>query len=424
MSKVSKPKILIVGDFSFSRGEAGSNYVIGLGKAIEGAGFRVEYLGEDLDRGTVREDFREFTCHLVQNRRARTGWRATICGLTASDDGLIKWLEQTPAGEFSAVIAYVGSGSTVGFLVRLHRLCLRKGFKLMVVVGEWQRLSQFGSSKLRRLVMATVDSEIQRRLVNKTITHVIAISRFLERYYRNSGCQVIRIPPLVDAQARKWDCRETPTRGGSFVKLLFSGGWQRDRLDLITEAVVRLRNEGHAMVLEFLGCGPEDLESNAGLRSQIRKAPAGTFRFHGRVPVEQVLPITASADFGLMLRDRAKWSEACFPSKVAELQALGVPLLCNLTSDLDEQLRDGENALVVPQVSVAAFVATVKRALALTPSERQRMKQFSLQCAATQFDYRHYSDSLGEFIRHSQVVDIPVTRTSAPRQLHIPSRPA
>ncbi|MGD0615977.1 MAG: glycosyltransferase family 4 protein [Verrucomicrobiota bacterium] len=417
MSTGAKPKILIVGAFTFSRGEAGSNYAIGLGKALKGTGFCIEYLSKDGDRARIREDFREFTCHSAPGRRFLTGWKSAISALSASDDGLIKWVEQAAAGEFSAVIAYPGADSTVGFLVRLHRSCLKKGFKLIVYVCEWQPLWRFGDPKLRRRLAATVDAEIQRRVVNKRINHVIAVSSFLERYYRKSGCDVIRIPPLIDAQAEKWHCRPAVEGRKQRLTLLFSGSWRRDRLDLITEAILRLRQEGHNVVLEFLGSGANDFERNPRIQSQMLQAPQGCFRFHGNVPVEKVLPITASADFGVLLRDRAKWSDACFPSKVAEFQALGVPLLCNLTSNLEEVLRDGDNALIVPQVSMAAFVATVKRALALAPAEMHHMKQCSLQCAANRFDYRIYSDPLGRFVLPLSAPGLLSNRASGPTQV-------
>ncbi len=416
MSTGQKPKILILGDFSYSRAQ-GAHVALGLGKPLRDAGFSPEFLAAHMDETGVRSDFQEFVCHFPLKRRLLRGWRAAVSGLLANDDGLIKWLEKSVAGEFSAVIAYPGSGSTVGFLVRLHRLCLKMGFKLIVVVCEWQRLWQSDGSKLRDRVMASLDSEIQRRVVNKQIMHIIVVSTLLERYYRKSGCDVIRMPPLIDAQAEKWNCRPTTEGPKSDLTLLFSGSWCRDRLDLIMEAVQYLRRDGNRIVLKFLGSGPNELQRSPRLQRQMAQAPPDTFGFHGWVPFERVLPITASADFGVLLRDPAKWSDACFPSKVAEFQALGVPLLCNLTADLQEYLVDGENALVVPHVSVAAFVTTVKRALALAPAEMHHMRQCSLQCAARRFDYRIYSDSLGQFIRHPPTSGMPSSWVSGPRQV-------
>jgi glycosyltransferase involved in cell wall biosynthesis len=400
MSLGQKRKVLIVGGFTFARGEAGSNYVIGLGKAIENAGFCVQYLADDESQAGVREDFKGFMCHSAPRPAGLRGWRAAIANICALESGLLNWLTRVPANEFQTIIAHLG-GLPVAFLVRLHRLCGAKGWTLAIVVGEWQGFGQSGELKLHHRIWALVDSEIQRRIVNKRVKHIVAISRFLERYYTNSGCDAVLVPPLIDCRAKKWHCRPAPEGGKRGVKLLFSGNWWRDRLDLIAEALVRLRAEGHEVVLEFLGSGPNDFERKPKLRDQILNAPEGTFRFHGQVPVEKVLPIAATADFGILLRDRVKWSDACFPSKVAEFQALGVPLLCNLTSNLEEVLRDGENALVVPEVSVLAFMNTVKRALALSVLELQHMKQRSMECAATRFDYRVYSDSVGQFIRQS-----------------------
>jgi len=399
MSAGQKPKILIIGGFTFSHGEAGSNVVIGLGRAIEEAGYCVEYLAEDRGGAAVREDFRRFTCHLAPAGPALQGWRSALVNLSASNHSVINWLGHTLVPGVHAVIVYPGGDFQVAALAKLSRLCLARSWKLAVVVTEWQAYWRLDKLKLSHRVLATVDSEIQRRFQYKKIHHVIVISKFLERYYNNSGCHAILVPPLIDASAEKWNCRPPVNSDKRGVKLVFSGGWWRDRLDLMTEAVLQLKNEGHDVVLEFLGPRLDEIEQDPQLLKQMRKAPNGTFRFHGKVPLEKLFPMTSSADFGVMLRERAKWSNACFPSKVAEFQALGVPMLCNLTSDLETPLRDGENALIVPSVSVAALATTIKRALGLTPTERERLRQHSLQCATKHFDYRNYVDPLGEFIR-------------------------
>lgn len=399
MNSPGKPKILILGSFTFSRGEAGSNYVIGLGKAMVEAGFCVEYLAENREQTAARDDFQGFTCHTTLPGQTRPGWKAAVRNICGSENSLLKWLERRRAGEYHAIVAYPGGDFTSAVLSKLHAICRARDWELAVVVGEWQGFRQLNDSKLRHRVLATVDSEIQRRFVNKKVKNIIAISRYLHRYYQDSGCNAMLVPPMIDTLSEKWQCRPTAEGHKRGVRLIFSGAWWRDRLDLIFEAIVKLRCEGQDVVMEFLGSGVEDLGRNQRLRKQLMEAPEGTFRFHGKVPVEKVLPITASADFGVLLRDRAKWSDACFPSKVVEFQALGVPLLCNLTSNLGEHLVDGVNALVVPRVSLAAFEETVRRAVALSPKERECMKRRSLECAANHFDFRNFSDSLGRFIR-------------------------
>ena len=389
-------KILIVGGYTFSRGEAGSNYVIGLGKALEETGYEVEYLADDPSPEPMREEYRSFKCYCAPPESRQRGWRSALANLSAADNSLLNWLNKVPTGEVATIIAHVG-GLPVAFLYRLQRLCVARGWKLAMIVGEWQGFAQFARLKLRQRLLAVLDSELQRRMVNKRVKHIIAISRYLQRYYQNSGCHTILIPPLIDCRAKKWGCRISPTNPRRELKLLFSGGWWRDRLDLITEAMLQLRNEGLAVTLEFLGSGADDLSQSSILRSQLARGRDGTFHFHGNVPVERVLPITASADFGVFLRDKVKWAEACFPSKVAEFQGLGVPVLCNITSNLEDVLTDGENALFVPEVSAGAFAQTVKRALRLPWPELCRMKQRSLDRAATWFDYRTYCGPLKRY---------------------------
>jgi glycosyltransferase involved in cell wall biosynthesis len=397
MSTGQKPKILITGDFSYSRAQ-GAHVSLGLAKPLWEAGFSPEFLSGHMDDTGIRNDFQEFPCHYAPNRILLRGWRAAFRNRSQCGNHLLKWLEQIPAGQFFAVIADPGCGETIAFLWRLRRLCLAKAWRLVVVVAEWQKFLRSGVHALRSSLATVIDSEIQMRIVNKQIGHIIAVSTYLHRYYSKSGCNVIHIPPLIDTQAEKWRCRQPIESPKQDLTLLFSGTWYRDRVEIIIESVGRMRTEGHKLVLEFLGCGPHDLGRNPKLQRLISQSPPSTLRFHGWVPADRVLPIAASADFGLLLRDSARWSRACFPSKVAEFQALGVPLLCNLTSDLDQTLKDGENALIVPQVSVAELVNTIKRALALTPLERERMRWCSFQRAAVHFDYRRYVGPLAEFL--------------------------
>jgi len=47
---------------------------------------------------------------------------------------------------------------------------------------------------------------------------------------------------------------------------------------------------------------------------------------------------------------------------MTECSALGVPMLCNLTSDLADYLRNGVNAIVVSDVSVEGFCQALQGA--------------------------------------------------------------
>jgi glycosyltransferase involved in cell wall biosynthesis len=231
--------------------------------------------------------------------------------------------------------------------------------------------------------------------------NVIAISSFLEQHFRQAGCNVVKVPPLVDTAESRWSEARAQTSSSADGKLhlLFSGSWARERQDLILSGMEILQKRGRPVVLEYLGSTRENLSSYNSSTKRSLLALGDAVKFHGFVPNDEVLRLSASANFAILLRETTRWSNACFPSKTGELQTLGIPMLCNVTSDLSDYLEDGKNALIVPEASAEAFAATVERALALTPADRSRMQDHSQLCAKSKFDYRNYSDFIGTFLR-------------------------
>jgi glycosyltransferase involved in cell wall biosynthesis len=120
--------------------------------------------------------------------------------------------------------------------------------------------------------------------------------------------------------------------------------------------------------------------------------------FHGRVPEDQVACVMRSASFGVLLRDEARWSKSCFPSRVPEFSALGVPMLCNLSSDLGSYLKDGQNAILVPEVSVEGFCSALEKALCLSADDFHCMRGQARQMAQ-RFDGAAYAESYRELLQ-------------------------
>ncbi len=392
-------RILILGDFTFTNGEAAAHYVIGLGSALNAAGFAVEYLSPFPAEQGICAEFRRYPCHIALEGVSRKGCKHVWSRLIGAGNSIIRWLEERPFEEQYIIIAYPPRLCSTTFLLRLKRLCRKRRWKMIVVVVEWYGFRDRVKGRLHRQLFNLLDCELQLRVANRRIGHIMAVSSYLKRFYERLACAVVRVPPLIDVAAPKWRCASTKNGRSDGLRVLFSGSWKRERLDIAGEAILRLRSEGYDVALECLGFGPEELKGNDLLWRQMTEAPSGAFHFHGRVPVDEVLPITAAADFGILLRDKARWSNACFPSKVPEFQALGVPIMCNFTSDLDHVLKDGENALIVPGASVAEMTTTLRRALNLTSAEKEHLRHSSFCYAGTHFDYRNYVGTLSDFIR-------------------------
>ena len=163
-----------------------------------------------------------------------------------------------------------------------------------------------------------------------------------------------------------------------------------------------MRRDGQDIILEYLGSTRDQVAKLLGKGDDLLDTLSHGVHFHGRVPEDQLPRIIASASFGVLLRDEARWSKSCFPSKMPEFSALGVPMLCNLSSDLDSYLRDGENSIIVPNVSVEGFCSALHKALRLSPDGFQSMR-VQAKDLARKFDGAGYAES------YRKLLSSPVT---------------
>lgn len=389
------PEVILLGEFPFPTGSAASNNLRGHCLAIRQAGFSVGVLPNQAAGNTrdIQPDgtylFRGVQYWPLEHRKPQSLARKIFSRFAGRLDPQIEWLQGRDLSGVKGLIAYTGCQATVPFLSRLRKLCRYQGIKLLSFVVEWHRPMDYEGPFG---ILDAMDGEIQRRWVNRRIDCTLCISKYLQRYYEQRGGRSVLIPPLLDLADPAWR-RSDPDRSIATwrpLRLLFSGAYKRDRQDIILHAIQRLRKRGCPVSVEYLGASRNDIMGLPGVSRQLVEDLGEGVVFHGHVPAELVYEIASSASFGILLRERARWSEACFPSKVPEFFALGVPLLCNLTGDLGDCLKDGHNGIVVPAVNVEAFCHAVEKALALNQEQYGNMREAARRTAA-QFDGSRFS---------------------------------
>jgi glycosyltransferase involved in cell wall biosynthesis len=314
-------------------------------------------------------------------------------------------LARLPDGSPDVVIAYHPSSI---LLLRLQAWCRSHGAVLIADCTEWHSAARISGG---RYGFFRWDNDVRMGWLHTRVGRLITISRWLAAHYAQQGCTTLCVPPLVDLDDAKCQVKRpavaTPERP---LHLVFSGSPDRERLDLIMEGLHLLRADGHQVAISFVGSTRESAVRILGDRAALLDGLDTCLTFHGRVPVEHVQALLAEADFGLLFRYRERATEACFPTKVPEFLALGVPLICNVTTDVGVYLKDGASALFIPEDSATAFAATVARACALAPEVHQAMRAAASRCAATCFDYRAYAAMLHAFVN----AQIAPTGTAVP----------
>lgn len=124
------------------------------------------------------------------------------------------------------------------------------------------------------------------------------------------------------------------------------------------ETLLEAAQNAPEMAFVFLGFGP--LEARI---CQASKAQSN-IHFHPRVPHEELLQLTTSADFGLSLIEPVSLSyELCMPNKLFEYMQSDVPVLVSPTTEQKQLIERFGAGLVAASGSVADITAVLERAL-------------------------------------------------------------
>lgn len=277
--------------------------------------------------------------------KLRRVWRGLTWGRATRD-----WIDDLrPAPD--AVVLY---GTSIGYLLRLIPLARRLGIPLVIDSVEWYQPAHLPGGRLGPFALA---NEASMRFVAPKAAGVIAISSFLAGHFGGTGLPTLRVPPLFAA--------EGPVSPAPAHPLTLSYVGSSGQKDLQTIRSL-------ALLPGALGADAGSLRVNVvGLTRAGAAALVGSstpvdhecLRFHGRLPAADARRVMGTSHFTVLQRGNERYARAGFPSKVAESLVHGVPVIANLTSDLDEYLVPGVNALVLGDESPEALACAVQRAL-------------------------------------------------------------
>jgi glycosyltransferase involved in cell wall biosynthesis len=393
--------VIYTGAFRFPEGDAAAARVLGIGKALRESGLKVVFAGwEEHER---REDLQEDGTHSYQGfpyvsqadlRFKELGLGGRLTRYVLSGGNTLRWLRAINCKEVKAIIAYHGTST---FLHRLNIICRRNGIKLILDCTEWYDARALPGG---RFGIVGLDNLIRMRLVNWRIGRIIAISSYLERYYAERGCGVLRIPPLVDLRESKWPAVRERQHENDILHLVYAGSpGQKDLIANAVKGLAILRKKRLPVVLHFIGPSKAEVykltAGDAGLRREVDAAVI----CHGRVSQSSVPKLLSDFDFSILLRPRKRYAEAGFPTKLVESISAGVPVIVNQTSDIGEYIRDGKEGILLPNYTIEAFVAGVTRLFGTERSEWFQMRRMARSRAATSFDFRNYVDRIRTFLR-------------------------
>ncbi|MGW4498548.1 glycosyltransferase [Micromonospora sp. NPDC004336] len=384
--------VAYVGPFQFPWGQPGSRRVFGIAGSFASAGYHVVIAsGEEGPRaitalegvdgpGSVSYLGLGETTSGGGSLLARAVHFAVRLGRRTVD-----WLDAQPTRP-SHVVVYGGAAQ---YMLHLRRWCRRHGVPLLADVVEWYDPRHLRGGFLGPLHLS---SETAMRYYYPRCAGIVAISSFLENYYRESGTNVVRVPPTLDVRT----LRVSPTarRRPADLSLVYSGTpGRKDLLGTMIRAVDRLERRGAAIELRIYGPTVAQVRDLAGLD----RLPQGV-DVRGRLAQQDVPQALREADFSVILRRPERFAQAGFPTKFCESLANGTPVIANLTSDLGDYLRHGVEGLVCDGWSEAELAKGLHAALELTATQREAMRGAARKQALESFDYRAYAPRLAALL--------------------------
>lgn len=228
--------------------------------------------------------------------------------------------------------------------------------------------------------------------------NVIAISRFLANFYQTKKhCHVALLPSIVDEKdySKKEINRQAKTSGK--IRIMYAGyPGKKDVIHTFLRAILSLSEEERNKIA-FYGYGFEEKDlASLGLSiEEIHQSKC--IHICGQVSQQEVKNALNISDFSILIRQDTLNAKGGFSTKIVESMMAGVPIIGNLTGDMELYFND-ENSVILSNPSLEECQKALKKVLMMSDSEMEEMKKAAHQTAIQSFDYHLYLETMRKFM--------------------------
>lgn len=342
---MSKGTILYVGGFELPDKNAAAHRVLSNGKIFRELGYKVVFidvdksLKSDSDISTTNKDVQGFECWSISYPKSKKEWLKYLTNIDFMDLMIEKY------NDLNIVVAY----NYPAFALRnLNKYCSSINIKIIGDCTEWYSIR--GENIIFKIIKG-LDSFYRMRVVQKNLNAMIVISEYLEEYYKKN-INVVRIPPLVDINERKWNFKnayiQENVKKKKLLKLVYSGnpGRNKDKINYLISALYTY-NKYENYCLKIIGISKEQYLQYYPGHFNILDSLGEKIKFLGKLSHNQSLQYLHESDFSVFIRDDNRLTKAGFPTKFVESISCGIPVITTLVGDLEDYLINGENGIII-----------------------------------------------------------------------------
>ncbi len=288
-------------------------------------------------------------------------------------------------------------GSNSLFVSPVLNFCRRHKIKTVIDVVEWHQPFQYSKG----------EKDIRYRSSNKTFTKlspktngIVSISECIRDYYTKKGCYTKVFPVIIDAENIPFDM--TKKSQDDKIHLIYPGNpMYKDDIGVMLEGLALLSKEEQSRItMHLTGVKEAKLRAFLGDGQEVFDRLGDTVCFHGWMEYDDLIALYQSVDFLYISRPDNLVTRANFPSKLPELMAYAVAPIGNRVGDYYQYLTDGVDAVLFDKNTPEACCEAIRRVIAMSKEERERMCLATRNTVCEKFDYRKWETQLKEFMEN------------------------
>lgn len=380
---MNKGTVIYIGGFVMPDKNPAAHRVISNAKAFRELGYETVFIGVHKKNTTcvLKEKHFGFDVYSKKSPNGIVDWFKFITEFKFYKD-IIKKQKNV-----KAIICYNTPSISISLLARWARI---HKVKIIADCTEWYETEK--SEKTIKKYVKKIDIYNRMHLVQPKLDAVIAISSFIENFYKTKKTKTIKIPPLTDTKEDKWCKHETKV--SNYKNIIYIGTpfsletkRQKDRIDNIIDALLSFDTK-YDFVFHIIGCNKLDFLEFYPNFSQKIKGKEEIIKFYGKLSHKQAIEKLKLSDFSIFIRDNTLTNKAGFPTKFAEAISCGVPVLTNRNSNVKDYLIEGVNGFFIDNNTHESLVKSLEKPLSITNEELLVMKTKTYNSKL--FDYRNY----------------------------------
>lgn len=376
-------RIFICADVKFPHGDAGSNRILYVAKAMIEAGYQ-----------TVL-----FSCGVTTKGKAKKYENVPFINITKRKNKILRIIDsELNHGNlvvrelekfnlnFKDIIYIYGSNSF--FVNSIMKYALKNNIKTCIDVVEWHQPYQYryGKFDIRYLSINRTFEKLAPKIGN-----IVAISNCIKLHYNNVHSMVL--PVVVDTRI-KYNIEKCTDD----INLIYAGNPCREDAIVMLKALRNIVDMCHSKIrLHLTGVKKEKIQEQLGDDTLLTYLQ-DVIVYHGWLDYSEFEDLMLKMDFLFMSRPNDLVKKANFPSKLPELMARGIVPICNRVGDFYLYLNDGIDSIMFDDSNEAECTDALKRVISMEKDDITQLKLNARKTAEKYFDYRKWIKTITDFI--------------------------